>query len=458
MRAAHLMVRCAPRIGELMRAGGSYRFSWFSSSRAGSRRAPRGKKVSVRVLLTSAGNGPSNNVMRSLRAGWKSAFVVGCNEDQFVLKNSSADRNYVVPPAGHPRWAAALRRIVATERIELILPIVDTDVTALSAVRRQLGRQLFLPRESTLATCRDKLRLIAQLRRHGVPAPASYAVKRLDDVGSIFRKLGTARPLWCRVRTGAGALGALPVRTPAQARSWIRYWGEMRGIPAREFMLSEYLPGRDFGCQSLWRDGELILIKTYERLSYLGTGSQPAQVSSVAGLAKTAIAPDVVDVCAKAVRLLDKRANGVYSIDLKEDARGVPCITEINAGRFSSATNIFDLAGQHNMVATFVRLARGEHVQFDDAHDAVDDWYMLRDIDMPPHIFHASNFFDRVESAWESSGSLPGRSARGRSGHGKFQADAESRRRTVVRHGRGNAEEPGNPRDDARLQEGGRPA
>jgi biotin carboxylase len=414
--------------------------------------------VSVRVLLTSAGNGPSNNVARSLRAGCDQAFVVGCNDDQFVLKNSSADRNYVVPPPAHPRWAAALRRIVEAQGIELIVPIVDTDVIALSNVRRQLGRQLFLPRASVLEACRDKYRLIALLRRHGVAAPASHPVKRLDDVGTIFRKLGAARPLWCRVRTGAGALGALPVRTPGQARGWIRYWGEMRGIAAREFMLSEYLPGRDFGCQSIWQDGELVLIKTYERLSYLGTGSQPAQVSSVAGLAKTVVAPEVVDVCAKAIRLLDRRASGVYSVDLKEDARGVPCITEINAGRFSSATNIFDLAGRHNMVATFARLARGERLRFDAAYDAVDDWYMLRDIDLPPRVFHASEFFDRIEDAWQAPGSLPGGQARGSKHHGKLQVDAKSRERTQHRHGRGHAEEPGDARDAARVQEGGQPA
>jgi carbamoyl-phosphate synthase large subunit len=348
------------------------------------------------VLLTSAGNGPSNNVGRSLRAGGKSVFVVGCNDDQFVLQNSTADKKYLVPPLGHPRWAAALRNVARTERIDVIIPIVDTDVTALSAVRRQLGRYLFLPSPSVLDTCRDKYRLISQLRRHGIAVPASHVVKSLDDVGPIFRKLGSARPLWCRVRTGAGALGALPVRTAGQARSWIRYWGEMRGIAAREFMLSEYLPGRDIGCQSLWRDGELILIKTYERLSYLGTGSQPAQVSSVAGLAKTVVAPEVVDTCTKAIRLLDRRASGVYGVDLKENARGTPCITEINAGRFSSATNIFDLAGKHNMVATFARLARGEDVKIDPAYDAVEDWYMLRDIDIPPHVFHASQFFDNV--------------------------------------------------------------
>ena len=100
-----------------------------------------------------------------------------------------------------------------------------------------------------------------------------------------------------------------------------------------------------------------------ERLSYLGSGSQPAEVSSVAALAKTVYEPRVVEVCEAAIRTLDGKASGVFSVDLKENAAGTPCVTEINAGRFSSATNIFDLTGKHNMAVTYVRLAQGERLE-----------------------------------------------------------------------------------------------
>jgi hypothetical protein len=61
-------------------------------------------------------------------------------------------------------------------------------------------------------------------------------------------------------------------------------------------------------------------------------------------------------------------------------------VTEINAGRFSSATNILDLAGRHNMAVTFVR----------QAYEATADYYMIRDLDMPTGIFHADAFFDGI--------------------------------------------------------------
>jgi glutathione synthase/RimK-type ligase-like ATP-grasp enzyme len=369
----------------------------------------REKPVAARLLFTNAGNAPSNNLARSLRAGAEPVFIVGCNDDQFALKKSDADRNYVIPPAGHPEWAGVLQWIVKTERLDLIIPTVDPDVESLSRARKRLGEYLFMPSASVLDLCRDKHRLIKLLRRNGVDAPASYPVRDLRQVARIFQQLRSGRPLWCRVRSGAGSLGALPVRTPEQARSWIRYWKEMRGVPVSAFVLSEYLPGRDFGCQSVWKDGKVVLIKTYERLSYLGLGSQASQVSSVAALAKTVFEPKVADTCVRAIKLLGAKVSGVFSVDLKENARGVPCITEIGVGRFSSATNIFDMVGKHNMAATFVQLARGRPVKIEHSYDAAPDWYMLRDLDGAPRIFHASQFADNIRNTWHGAASGRGR-------------------------------------------------
>ncbi len=355
--------------------------------------------MAARVLITSAGSAPSNNLMRSLRAGPEPIFIAGCHDDRFVLKNSAADTNYLMPPVGHRQWARALRHILKVEAVQAIIPTVDADVTVLSRERKWLDRYLLLPSASVIETCQDKYSLYTLLDNHGISVAATHKVESLKCIPKIFRQLGDARPLWCRVRKGAGGLGALPVRTPEQARDWIGYWNDMRGVQVNSFTLSEYLPGRDFGCQSIWKAGELILVKTYERLSYLVTGSQPAEVSAIAALAKTVSEQRVVDTCVRAIRLLDPRASGVFSMDLKEDAKGIPCITEINVGRFSSATNIVDLVGRHNMATTFVRLTSGESVQFREVYDTTEDWYMLRDIDSTPKLFHASELFHNISDS-----------------------------------------------------------
>lgn len=355
--------------------------------------------MNARLLVTSAGSGASGNLVRSLRAGNASLTIVGCHDDQFILKNSTADRNYLIPPLSHPTWGRSLRRIVDSERIDLVIPASDGDVAALSRARRALGGRLFLPRAATVERCGDKYRLTEWLRARGVPAPATYRVTDLRRLDRIFARLGNPARAWCRIRAGAGSRGAAPVAGPDQARSWIAYWRDMRGVPVSAFTLSEYLPGRDFGCQSVWKDGRLALAKTYERLSYLGSASQPSEVSAVGALTKTVREPGVLETAVRAIRAVDRKASGVFAVDLKEDAGGVARVTEINAGRFTSSTNLLDLTGKHNMTAVYLDLARGEPVDLPEEYEATEDHYMLRDIDAAPRVFHADEFFDGVEDA-----------------------------------------------------------
>ena len=124
-------------------------------------------------------------------------------------------------------------------------------------------------------------------------------------------------------------------------------------------------------------------------------------MSSTPGLARTVVEPDVVEVCTRAIQAIDPRATGVFSIDLRADAAGVPNVTEINAGRFAMITSFYDFTGRHNMAETCVRLAHGERVDIAEPYDAVEDHYMARDLDTLPGIFHADALFDGVEEVVE---------------------------------------------------------
>src|SRR5262249_9781368 len=200
-------------------------------------------------------------------------------------------RSYLVPPLGHSGWVRAVRRIVEAEQIDLLIPSTDADVAAVSRARARLGARAFLPRADTVALCGDQYRLAERLPACGGAAPATHAVTDPRGLDRTWERLGRPSRAWCRVRAGAGSRGAIAVRSAAQARSWITYWRDMRGVPITAFTLSEFLPGRDFGGQTLWRDGALVLVKTYERLSYLGSGSQPSDGSAAGSVTHAGSGP-----------------------------------------------------------------------------------------------------------------------------------------------------------------------
>jgi predicted ATP-grasp superfamily ATP-dependent carboligase len=352
--------------------------------------------VPLTILVTGAGTGLGNNVIRSLRAADSSVTVLGCHDNRFDLKKSAADRQYLLPSPDARGFARRLLRLLDGEGVDLVVPASDRDVRALSRHRRRLGRRAFLPGPGAIALGQDKYALNRRLGGRGVPVPRTFAVTSLASVDAIVRRLPARRGMWCRVRRGSGAFAAAPVRTATQARAWIAYWASMRGVPVRDFTLSEYLPGRDFACQTLWERGRLVLAKTFERVSYYGGGARAGGASSVAALAVAAVAPQVVEVSAAAVRALDPGMSGLCCLDLKENAAAMPCVTEINVGRFSLSTGLYDLIGKHNMIGVYIRLALGESVDLGEPYDTAPDHYLIRDVDTLPAVVHADELFEGI--------------------------------------------------------------
>lgn len=363
------------------------------------------------ILVMGAGTAGAENVIRSLRAADPSLVLSGCHEDRFALRNSAADGRYLTSPPGTPALIAALRGLVRDRRVDVILPTTDRHVTALSEGRHLLRGRVFLPRGSTIALCRDKYRLISALRQRGIAAPATYVVRDVDRVEAIFARLGRPGQAWCRPRTGTCARGGAAVASADEARRWIALWKSMQGVPVSAFTLAEFLPGREILCQSVWDRGRMVLANTFERLAYFGADNIPSGVTSLSSLAKTVVEPAALDVCRAAVAAVDPEASGAFSIDIKEDANGRPHVTEINAGRFFMAMTAFDRVLKHSMTLAWVRLALGEPVDFGEPYDAVDDYYMVRDMDLEPGIFHADEFFEDVQDA---SGGARGRRRPGR--------------------------------------------
>jgi hypothetical protein len=350
------------------------------------------------MLIMGAGTGSGNNVVRSLRAGDSSLRIIGCHSDRFALGLSNADRNYLVPPAGAPTFFDAIARVNAREHVDLLIPTTDADVRLLAVHADRVPVRVLLPRLEMIELCQDKYRLAVALRECGQSAPRTCAIENLDAIDAVFESFAPQTRLWCRIRRGQGAWGAMLVTSPEEARSWIGFWCAQRGIAPDAFTLSEYLPGRDFACQTLWDRGRLVLLKMYERLTYVG-GVGPSGGSSIAALSKTVFEAAVAETCARAVPALAPDASGIFVFDLKENADGTPAITEINAGRFGMSTNIFDLPGKRNMAVSYVRLALGEALDHGDPYDIAEDYYMVRDADVAPVVFHADELFDAIEDA-----------------------------------------------------------
>ena len=216
-----------------------------------------------------------------------------------------------------------------------------------------------------------------------MPVPESYAVTDKASIAPLFKKLKKrGEKIWVRAIRGAGSRAALPVTNVKHAEVWIDYWNTMRDTTYADFMLAEFLPGREFAFQSVWKDGKLITSQARERKEYVFGSLTPSGQSSSPSVAVTVHDSRVNKIATAAVLAVDKHASGIFCVDLKENAEGVPCVTEINIGRFFTTSDFFAAAGC-NMPLLYLRLALGEPVppvaQYDPLPAGL---YWLRIIDM----------------------------------------------------------------------------
>jgi carbamoyl-phosphate synthase large subunit len=314
-----------------------------------------------RILVTGAGGPAATNFIRSLRLAAEPFHIVGTDANAFHLALSQADVNYELPLVSDPAYLGELNRLIEREDIGFVHAQPDVEVHFLSRQRHEVRARMLLPSEATIEVCADKLALAQCLAHAGVPAAETHSVKDEEsltrNVEALLRKHDK---VWLRARRGAGGRASLPVTSPEQALMWVRYWAA-NGLRVDDFMVSEFLPGREFAFQSLWDHGRLVTSQARERLEYLFGYLTPSGQTSSPALARTVHRTDVNKNAAGAVRAVDDGAHGVFCVDLKEDESGVPCVTEINAGRFFTTSIFFSEAGC-NMPYYYTRMAYDEEL------------------------------------------------------------------------------------------------
>ena len=345
----------------------------------------------IRVLISGAGSGTSGNAIRALRATKPKPHTIGMHHDRFVIKQSLADQNYLCPEPSSRGFVDAISDIIKRKRINVVIPTDDGAVKAISDGRDRVPIDLLLPRRDTIDLCQDKFALNVFLRTRDVPAPVTYEVRSLRQIARIFARFTRTGVLWCRARRGSRSFAATPVATVEQARAWIIQWRDLQGVQVSDFTLGEYLPGRHFIVPSVWHNGQLLCTQAVEVLSYFAVGNNPSGTFSLSCLAKTIVAPEALQTALRAVRTVDPSPSGVFSVELKETADGVPFVTEINVGRFPAGIMTLLATGDDNMIAVFASAASGNLITVQAPYGSSVERYLVRDIDAIPGVFSATD-------------------------------------------------------------------
>lgn len=286
----------------------------------------------MRVLVTGAGGPAGVAVIRSLLAR-DDLEVFAADMDGWAsgLYLVPAERRRLVPRADEEGFVDAVRELVASEGVDIIVSTVDAELRPLAQRRAELGAVLAAPSLETLEVCLDKWMLAQRCEgRLRVPTTRVLTAEAIAADWDF--------PVIVKPRSGAGSRG---VRLVVDRR-------ELEAIGADESLIvQENLPGEEFSVDVFaGADGRVIAAVPRSR----------ARVDSGVSIAGyTVHAPELESTAAAVAEAIG--LVGVANVQLRYDRSGVPALLEVNP-RFPGAMPLTIAAGV-DMPSLAIDLASG---------------------------------------------------------------------------------------------------
>ncbi len=286
----------------------------------------------INIVVTGAGGSGGINFVRALRLAEEQKhvklFLVCTDHNPHFLNFPQADAKFISPRHDNPDFVSMLLKLVKKYRARFLHPHPSSEARVVSENLALFNDEVatYLPKGTSIMP--DKLEIHNVLSKHNVPVPRTVSVSSLGDVDSAFSEFGA--PLWIRAKRGAGGRLGLKVDTPEQAKHWVELNALQNRAAIDDFILQEYLPGKDLAFDSLWFKGRLITSYSRERLQYILKHISLSGITGTPTVARIVEDEKLNQVSIDAIRALDEEPHGFFSVDVKEDAGGKPVVTEVD--------------------------------------------------------------------------------------------------------------------------------
>ena len=325
-----------------------------------------------RVLVTGAAGAIGMDVAFSLNK--TGDYVVGteADKDNFLLAKHSCkyyNKVYKTLRAGTEGYKEVINDIISKEGINIIIPNPDTEVGFISSIRDEIGADMLLPSDRTVQILLSKLETAKAL---GHLAPNTYEIKDKEDLEKVIE---IEKKVWLRPKSGAGGRGSIIVSNPEFGWMWIEYWRE-KGVSS-SWIAQELLEGGNYNVTLIYdTDSKLCGVGMMERLSYIHQANSPTGITGDVRIAITVKKRDIIEIAEKAVRKIDKKPVGIFSVDLIGEK-----VTEINP-RFAGRPRLYTKAGANfpKQIIEILENGTTEYVEVEEGYR------LIRQVDVEPVI------------------------------------------------------------------------
>ena len=295
----------------------------------------------VRILFTSAGR--RVELTRCFRRAAEKlglrAEIHACDlEPELSAACLEAEAAFQVPRCTAPDYVERLLDHCAREKIDLLVPTIDTELDVLSRARElfaELGTMVHVSAPGVIDVVRDKERTIAVLAEAGVPVPRTARIEdvRADPAGWNF-------PLFAKPVGGSASRGIGVLRSAA----------EIRADYPEPMLVQELLRGPEYTI-NMYLDARGRMRSAIPHLRISTRAGEVEKGCTVRDPRMIAIAGQIAAALGR-----EGGAEGVLCFQLIDDPDAGPRVFEINA-RFGGGYPLADHAGGRFAESLLARVA-----------------------------------------------------------------------------------------------------
>jgi hypothetical protein len=301
----------------------------------------------MNILVTGVGGPTPIGIAKSilLNGKFKDLRLVGVDSNKYApgLYNKELfDKAYLIPHSSSDNYWSVLESIVSKESIDYAFVVPELEVLKWSSRMKtdRIPCDSLLPDYEVAKILYDKFEIYQRLINSNlVPMTMRVLSTEIEKNVDDFIKV----PFWVRAGYGAGAIGSLKINNMEDLKVWVKLNPHIK-----DFIASEYLPGRIYACKLLFYEGETIRASCAERFDYLLAHAAPSGISGMCSRGRLINNRGIVDKSIKALKIIfdscKQQPHGMFTVDYREDECGNPKITEINI-RHVSFTLAFALCG-----------------------------------------------------------------------------------------------------------------
>ena len=294
--------------------------------------------MSFKVLITCVGGTMVPDLLTHLRADPViRPYLVGVDASMNAVGQGYVDAFYQVPWGEDSSYVNAIAKIVAAEKVNLVLPGSDQEAFSLAAGREKIaaaGAVVLASPVSVLNLIRDKQATYRALEAAGLRVPAYQCVVNVEDLRLSMAEFGyPQRSVIVKPVAGRGGRGMRLLIGKGEApAAWIGAGAREKRIPLTP-SIDEMATWFGNGVLMVMplltapvHDVDVFAIKGNARVALVRLRFNPTGIPFQGN--RIVSDPQVINYCLEIAEALGLDA--LHDIDLMTDHLGRPCLLEVN--------------------------------------------------------------------------------------------------------------------------------